>query len=314
MIFNNGLSGLQGRQSDLYSVQNQLSTGKRVLTPADDPIAASEALQVTQSRGVNKQFLDNQANAQSQLTYLESTLGSIGDELIRIGELAAEGANPTLDDSQRSMIAEELKGRTSSLIGLANTRDGEGRYIFAGYQSTTKPFQEITESIPPASYDRNTPYVNYNGDGGRPSLQVSMSLDMPIGENGIDIFMQVRDAQGNTAGKSIFDSVQNLVNNLDGSPLVPYDPVAQVNLRAEITASLNHIATARASVGARQNTLEGLTEASTDTVYLYDNRLSELQDLDYTEAISRFTNYQMQLEAAQLSFKQSSQLSLFNIL
>ena len=68
MIFNSGTIGMQNRQSDLYKVQNQLATGRKILSPEDDPIGASEALQVTQSKGVNKQFLDNQANAQSQLT------------------------------------------------------------------------------------------------------------------------------------------------------------------------------------------------------------------------------------------------------
>ena len=127
MIFNSGTIGMQGRQSDLYKVQNQLSTGRKILSPEDDPIGASEVLQVTQSKGVNKQFLDNQANAQSQLTYLESTLGSVGDALLRVGELAKQGDNASLNAAQRGMIAAELKGIQSNLVGLANTQDGTGQ-------------------------------------------------------------------------------------------------------------------------------------------------------------------------------------------
>ena len=73
MIFNSGSSGIQNRQSDLFKVQNQMSTGRRILSPEDDPIGAAEVLKVSQSKSVNKQFLDNQGNAQVQLTFLEST-------------------------------------------------------------------------------------------------------------------------------------------------------------------------------------------------------------------------------------------------
>lgn len=312
MIFNSGTIGMQGRQSDLYKVQNQLSTGRKILSPEDDPIGASEVLQVTQSKGVNKQFLDNQANAQSQLTYLESTLGSVGDALLRVGELAKQGDSASLNAAQRGMIAAELKGIQSNLVGLANTQDGTGQYIFAGYKSTTKPFTPITQTTPPATYSLGNTYVTYSGDAGKPTLSVTSSKDMEVAENGLDVFMQVKDASGNVTGRSLFDSIQNLINNMDGS--LPYSAATQAQGLADVSSALTHTLTVRASVGARQNSLDGLTSAGEDVSFLYDSRLSELQDLDYTEAVSRFTNYKSQLEAAQLTFKQISQLSLFNIL
>ena len=317
MIFNNGTLGIQNRQSDLFKVQNQLSNGRRILTPEDDPIGASEALQVTQSKGVNKQFLDNQANAQSQLTYLEGTLGSVSDQFLRIGELAAEAANPTLNASQRGMIAAELKERRDSLIGLANTQDGTGLYIFGGFKSSIKPFgpavaQASPPVLPPTYGLAGTTYVPYNGDAGRQALQVTSSNDIATSENGLDVFMQVKDSSGNAIGRSVFDSLQNLINNIDGSS--PYSAATQAQAQSEIRAGLNHVSTIRASVGARQNSLDSLTSTGQDVALQYDTRLSDLQDLDWTEAISRFTNYKTQLEAAQLSFKQVSQMSLFNIL
>lgn len=316
MIFNSGSSGIQNRQSDLFKVQNQMSTGRRILTPEDDPIGAAEVLKVSQSKSVNKQFLDNQGNAQVQLTFLESTLGSVSDELVRVMELAKQAESPSYTASQRGMIATELKGRMESLIGLANTQDGTGLYIFAGYQSATKPFEEITESSPPVIYKLSEApgetYVKYNGDAGKSTLQVTASKDMAVSENGLDVFMQVKDSLGVVTGRTMFDSLQNLINNLDGS--LPYDPAVQAQAFADLSSGLDHISNVRASVGARQNALDNLTSAGQDSAYLYDARLSDLQDLDYAAAISDFSRFQMQLEAAQLSFKQSSQLSLFNIL
>jgi flagellar hook-associated protein 3 FlgL len=313
MIFNNGTNGIQNLQSDWYKLQNQMSTGRRILSPADDPIGASEALLVSQSQGVNQQFLDNQATARSQLNYVETTLGSVTDNMLSIVELASDAGNTTYSAAQRSMVAEELKQRMSSLVGLANTRDGTGLYIFSGYQSTTEPFQINTAAAAGVAHSlgANT-YVNYSGDAGKTELQVSASKTMATAESGLDAFVQVKDAQGVVTTKSLFDGVQNMVEILDGTR--PYTTADYTQALKDINTSLNHVATVRASVGARLNALDSLTSAGEDVGVLYDTRLSELQDLDYTKAISDFSRVQMQLEAAQLTFKQTSQMSLFNIL
>lgn len=91
MMFSNGTHGIQDRQSDLFRVQNQLSTGRRILTPEDDPIGASEVLKVSQSKAANSQYLNNQAIAQTSLGALDNVLGTVNDELTRITELAAGG-------------------------------------------------------------------------------------------------------------------------------------------------------------------------------------------------------------------------------
>ncbi len=308
MMYREGTQGLQNRQSDLYRVQNQLSTGRRVLSPQDDPIAASEALKVSQSKGVNQQYLDNQVAADSSLTYVESTIASAGDLLTRALELAA-----SVDSSGQTEILPELQTITTSLLGLANTQDGTGLYIFGGYQSKNPPFQLNTASSSPYSLSGGT-YVQYNGDAGNPTLQVSSSSEMAVGENGIDVFMQVKDSSGNVVGRSMFDSLKNLADIVDPTSGVPFSASALNQAVTDLKNTISHVASLRASVGARLNTLDSLTSTGQDAGYQYDTQLSKLQDLDYTEAISRFSNYQQQLEAAQLSFKQISQLSLFNIL
>ena len=115
------------------------------------------------------------------------------------------------------MIAEELKRRMESLVGLANTQDGTGQYIFAGYQTAGKPFEINTAAAAATAHDLgpNT-YVSYNGDAGRPALQVSGSKTMETSENGLDVFMQAKDPAGNVIGRSVFDGVQNMIDILDG--------------------------------------------------------------------------------------------------
>lgn len=313
MIFNSGSSGLQSRQSDLYKLQQQLSTGRRVLTPADDPIAASESLQVAQSSSVNKQYLENQGQAKTDLNYLDTVLGSITDQLQSVKESAIKAGNTTYSAAQRGMIAEELKRRQESLIALGNTQDGTGLYLFSGFQSTTKPFQVNTGGTQPYQLGSGS-YVSYLGDSGQSSLQVSASQVIPTTENGMDVFMQVKDSSGNVVSRSVFDSLQNLIDILDPSSGVPFSTASYSQALGDVTSALDHVSTIRSSVAANLQTVTSLTTAGADLDYQYTSRLSELQDLDYNAAISSFANYKMQLDAAQLTFKQISQLSLFNIL
>ena len=124
--------------------------------------------------------------------------------------------------------------------------------------------------------------------------------------------MLAKDPAGNVIGRSVFDGVQNMIDILDGTR--PFTTADYDQAVADISASVSHVSTVRASVGARLNALDALAWSAEDVNYLYDVRLSELQDLDYIEAISEYSRYQVQLEAAQLTFKQISQMSLFSIL
>lgn len=313
LIFTSGKQGIQDRQFDMYKAQNQMSTGRRVLTPADDPIAASEALKVEQSKGVTTQMLENQNNALSSLTFLEGTLGSVNNELDAIFARASDAGNANYSASDRGMLAAELKKRMQNLIGLANTQDGTGLYVFAGFKSTTQPFQNNPGATQPYALGGGT-LVSYNGDAGQQSLLVSQSAEMAISENGLDVFMRIKDASGNVVGRSMFDSLQNMIDILDPTSGVPYTAGAYNQAIGDLRSAISHVANVRATVGARQNSLETLIEGSKDRNLQYTQRLSDLQDLDYTEAISRFANYKVQLEAAQTTFKEISQMSLFSIL
>lgn len=312
MIFNTGTNGIRNLQGELYKTHNQLSTGRRILTPADDPVGASEALRVTQSKNVNERFIENQAQAQTKLNFLDTTLDSLNNELQAIYENTVAAGNASYSPEQRGMIAEELKRRLENLIGLANTRDGTGQYIFAGYKTTTEPFTQNTAATQP--YSLGSSLMTYNGDSGNPTLSVTASKDMAVADNGMSVFMQVKDAQGNVVGRSMFDSVQNLIDILDPSSGVPYNATDYAQALGDMKSAIDHVAMSRASVGARMQALEGMTSAGEDISVNYDLRLSALQDLDWTDAISKFSQYKTQLEAAQLTFQQTSQLSLFNLL
>ncbi|MBI2307805.1 MAG: flagellar hook-associated protein FlgL [Rhodocyclales bacterium] len=193
-IYDAGTLGIQRNQQGLFTLQNQLSTGRRVLTPADDPVAAAQALIVTQSKEIGEQHIDNQANARAQLNVVESNLGSLVDVLQSVRERVVQARNTTLTDAQRGFIATELEIRLGEMLGIANTADGSGQFLFSGYQGMTRPFAIDGSSlpIPPAT----EPPVAYFGDAGERLLQVGASRLMPTNVSGAELFMDIRSGNG----------------------------------------------------------------------------------------------------------------------
>lgn len=310
-IFYAGTSSIISNQGDLYKTQNQLSTGRRILTPRDDPVAATQALMTTQAKNVNTSFLTNQSTASDHLAMLDSQLGAVSDLLTDVIARSVQGGNDTYSDQQKQAIAEELKQRFNALVDIANTRDASGEYIFAGNRTNTKPF---SVSASGGNYDlAGTTRVSYAGDDGQRLLQVEVSQQVQTTESGQNVFMRVMDGEGNLQGRSVFDALQNMIDTLDsGSGVTPAPDFDQA--LGDLQASLDHISRVRASVGARMNQMDALTNVNSDLAVQYDTRLSKLQDLDYAEAITRLNQQMMQLQASQASFTKTSQLSLFDLI
>lgn len=321
-IFDSGSLSIQRGQSDLFKLQNQLSTGRRFLTPADDPVAAAQALVVTQSNSVNDGYIENQGAATDKLKLLETKLGDATDTVQNLLESAVQAGNSgTLSDANRQAIALTMRHQLASLLATANSQDGVGSYMFAGYQSDVQPFtpaaDPINASVPASATPQNfaNPYVTYNGDQGHSELQVDASRIMPVTENGNDVFMRVKDEHGNLTGGSVFDTIKNMIDTLE-KPLAS-NPTFQADYNkglGELHAVLDNTVRVRSSVGSRLAELDALASSSSGLTLQYKETLSNLEDLDYVKAISDFTKQQTSLEAAQKSFIQISNLSLFKLL
>ena len=194
-IFDAGSASIQKSQSGLYKLQNQLSTGRRILSPQDDPVASAQALITTQAMGVNAQHITNQGQAKSQLALADSQLSSLVNVLqnTRVRVIQA-GNTSTLSQSDRETIATELESRLSEMLGIANSDNGSGEYLFSGYRGNVRPFAVDGggATIPPAK----TPPVVYSGDDGERVLQVSSSRQMAVSVAGSDLFMTAKKGNG----------------------------------------------------------------------------------------------------------------------
>ena len=181
--FNNGVAGLQRNYANATRTQEQISTGNRILTPADDPVASVRLLQLEQQQNVLGQYKSNLTAANNSLTQEEVTLNSVNTVLHRVRELALRAGNGSLDPQDRQSIAAELREREDELLSLMNTRNARGEYLFSGFQGKTQPFVRG----PDGSY-------SYQGDEGQRKLQIASSLNIAISDSGKAIFQNVTNA------------------------------------------------------------------------------------------------------------------------
>ncbi len=399
-IYQTGTRNLQDGQSNLYKIQNQLSTRQRFVSAQDDPVAAAQVVLTNQSLATNNQYADNQSNASSQLAYEESQVQSVVASVQDIMERVVAGRNGSYSDTDRNYIAKELQSQFDLLLGLANSTDANGYYLFSGYQGNTQPFQMTGGS------------VAYLGDDGQRLLQVGSSRQVAVSDSGRDIFENSRTGNGTFAlssspgntgtgimgagsvldlaawtgdayqvdfidetnytvslvdnstapptltlvapdtylagnaitwvpgisfsisgapvagdsftvepstNQSVFTTLQNLITAF--STGISGNATATASFHNTVTAEmknldgiLSNVLSVQASIGTRMAELDSLSSLSESLDLQYQERLSNLQDVDYVEAILAFTQQKTQLEAAQSSFAKISGLSLFNYL
>ena len=293
-IHQSAVTAMLEQQTQLNHTQQQLSTGKRMLTPADDPAAAARILSLNQSIDTTEQYQRNTDGARSRLTLEESTLSGAGDILQRVRELAVQGNNGSRSAADRSAIAAEVRQLSSQLQGLANTKDASGDYMFAGFQANTQPFT-----------DNGGGTIVYNGDQGVKQVQIGPQRFVEVGDSGASVFMNLPASGGGQ--QDIFSTLNNFAAAMEAN--VPSSATI-----TDIDAGLDSILTTRAKIGARLNALDSQTDINSGYVVQLKSALSSVEDLDYADAISRFNQQMQALQAAQSSYAKVQGLSLFNYL
>jgi flagellar hook-associated protein 3 FlgL len=185
MIYDSSINAISKQTSTFLQLNQQISSGHRMVTPADDPVAAAQVLQVQQSQDITKQYTTNQSYAKSALGLSDSTLTSVTDLLTRVRQLAVYGGNGSLTAGDRQSIVHELSASFDQLIGLANSTDGTGQYLFSGYKGDTIPFAGSVANG-----------VTYAGDSGQRLQQASASRQVAVSDAGNDVFQRIPSGNG----------------------------------------------------------------------------------------------------------------------
>jgi flagellar hook-associated protein 3 FlgL len=178
---------MQRLQAALDQTQRQISTGRRILTPSDDPIAASRALEIRESVGRLEQFDRNANIASNRLSQEEAALGSVNNVLQRVRELALQANNATQSNESRRLIAIEMRQHLDQLVQIANQKDGNGRHLFSGNLESTTPVNRVGGAFA------------YNGDQGQRYIQVGEGRQIADGDSGAAVFFNIRNGNGSFA-------------------------------------------------------------------------------------------------------------------
>lgn len=204
MMFERSVSSMNRQQNAFMQVGEQIASGKRVVRPSDDPQSAARAVGVSQSLASNGQQSDSRVTVRNSLSQEESVLNSVSDSLTRAKELMVQAGNGTLSDADRQSMATELRGVYEALLGQANSTDGNGSYLFGGYQDGAAPFVKDAAGA-----------VQYEGSDQVRQQKVDSSRLMEVGNTGGDVFQRVAAGSGyvakadaNNAGSLTFTGPQ----------------------------------------------------------------------------------------------------------
>ncbi|MBI6529001.1 flagellar hook-associated protein FlgL [Proteus vulgaris] len=305
-IFSQRVDNITSSQSKWMTEGNKISSGRRVEKPSDDPMAASQAVMVKQSESRNQQYATARGFAKNSMSLQMSLASQMVNITTKIQEtLVAAGNDATLSDEDRSSLADQLQGLKDQLVGIGNTKDGVGRYIFAGFQSDKPPF--VADA---------TGKITYQGGDKQITQKVDSNIEMVTNFTGIET-LQSSGSKG--TAPDIFEALDGAITALreplTGKPQADRDAALEKIDEANRVnrATLNNISSVEAKLGLQLQELDNLDDLGADTSLRNAKRLSELRDLDWTQAISDYYQEESVLQASYKVFNDMKDMSMFKM-
>jgi flagellar hook-associated protein 3 FlgL len=256
------LAGLNQNELESQQAELQISSGRSVTVPSDNPTAAALLIDNNDQATFNGGYLQSLNSVEGQLSTVDSTLSSVETALQRAISLGVEGANGTLSDSDRASIASELQGIQSQLVSLANTTY-QGRYVFAGTNTSTPPF--VADGTTPSG-------VFYTGNTDVNEVSVGHGYKLAINQPGSQLF--------SSSGNGVFLALNNLIVSLQTNTGIgaavtslsstnDYLSAQRVfygNALNQAQSQATYLNTAKLQISQQQNALGGvdLATAATD--------------------------------------------------
>lgn len=310
MMYEQNMRGITDSQSRWLGFGEQMSTGKRVNRPSDDPIAASQAVVLSQAQSQNSQYALARTFATQKVSLEENILGQVTTAIQSAQDKIVYAGNGSLSDTDRASVATDLKGIRDQLMNLANSTDGNGRYVFAGYKTDKAPFDDTNG--------------DYNGGAVAISQQVDSARNMQISHTGTEVFDTfTSNAKAEPDGSdpdttNLFKILDNAIAALntptDGDQTKMDALTASVDkANRGLSNSLDNVLTVRADLGTKLTELDKLDALGDDRALGQTQQMSDLVDVNWNSAISSYTMQQAALQASYKAFSDMQGMSLFQL-
>lgn len=176
---------LRRQEAKIHHNQAQLASGKKLLSPAENPLATHYIQNIEQQEEQTRQYLDAIVMVRNRLEQEETVIDNAEQFADKAKRLTMEMINGSLDTEDRGAIARELQEIFNNLLSLSNMQDESGNYIFAGTKSKNQPF-----------FRDNSGTVVYTGDDYQRKMKITNSMEIPFNDPGSLLFMQIENPYG----------------------------------------------------------------------------------------------------------------------
>jgi flagellin-like hook-associated protein FlgL len=294
-FYDTQLKSMQDLQADVSKLQQQISSGKQLTKPSDDPIVFSQTSRLQLQIDNLDQYARNITLASARVNQQSSVVGQAANIATRLQELVLQGANDTLSSTDRRSIAIEMQNLSDQLVDLGNTTDQNGEAIFGGFRAKAPVFT-------PDANGR----VHYSGDNGVHELQVGDGVIVQAGVDGTNSFMAVR-TPGESNPRSAFDIIQDAISLLKAGKSTS----GSVN---QVKAVVDHFSNVQTIAGSQLSRLDSQKAVNDNAALTLKATLSSLQDTNLEVAATQFSQKSLNLNASQQTFAKIANTSLFNYL
>jgi len=251
--------------------QDQLSSGKEIRRPSDDPFGTVRTMGLHKLIDRNDQYLSNIDGAISWLNTTDTALGQIGDSLMRIQELVTAAANGTNSDEELNAYREEILQKIEEIVQSGNTKFDD-KYIFGG---------NITTGDPPFELDKSTAgQLNFKGDSGVIKKEISPGVTIDINVTGTEI-LGVSESSEYPNGLS--ETLNKIVKALEGGETEELS-----KLIGDIKDHFNNVLNLRSRVGAKYNRMESVKYKNEEETFNMTEMLSKIEDIDLAEKVMEY--------------------------
>ena len=293
-LFDRATERMSTIQNKLATTQAQMAIGKQILSPSDAPDQAAAIQRLKGEVQRQDSHMRTLQIAISRYTAEETALSSSNDVLIRMKELGIQAANDTLAPDDRKAIGVEMQALRDQLLGLGNTRDDSGNYLFSGTRVNTPAFAQNALGK-----------VIYQGDQTQTRIPAGVERTVQFTRAGTDVFSRVVRDDGKAVG--FFDALDQMIAGINNNQT---DKIQQGI--GDISQMHNSLTLSQAQNGSDQVVVQTQLDVLEENALRLMSTLSEIEDLDYAKAVTRMNKEMMAMEAAMGSFSKISGLSLFD--
>ncbi|GLX70886.1 flagellar hook-associated protein FlgL [Paenibacillus glycanilyticus] len=297
MMSSQMLSNINHNLNGMNKLQNQLSTGKAINKPSDDPVGITFALRYRGEISSNDQYTDNADAAMSSLEYMDTTIGQATDIVQRFRELIVKGANGTLEQTSLDAIKTEVSQLYNQMVEIGNGQFN-GKQMFNGEQTGVKPYSAIglDQAIDPLAVPPQTKASSNQTDNGSINYELSPGMTMEVNMTGNEVFGEPVTDPNDTSSDNLFQLMQRAYDMLGSG-----DQTGLSGLLGQIDTRMDSMLTARAQIGARVNRVEIIQGRLSDVDTNLQSMQQKVEDVDMAQAITNMTTlenvYQASLSA-----------------